>query len=215
MKLPNKALYAISPEFENDAALFEWAAEIVGAGCPILQYRDKTHAAPQKMIRAKKLREITAAKNTILIINDSVLLALKSGADGVHLGRDDGSLFLARQILGETKIIGISCYASLETARRAEKMGADYVAFGAVFSSITKPNAESVALSKIALAKMALQIPVCAIGGITPQNAAEVLQSGVNFLAVSNALLENPRSTAIFFQNLWKGEKNGNESSTF
>ena len=205
MKFPpfsTPAVYAISPEFESDAELFAWAESLLQSPCPILQYRDKTHTAPQKLARAKVLREITKSHNTIFIINDSVLLALKSNADGVHLGKNDGSLFLARQLLGDSKIIGASCYASLKNAERAQQMGADYVAFGAVFPSPTKPDAPAVPLSRIALAKMALNIPVCAIGGITIENAAQVLKSGVDLIAISHALLDSPKESVDALQPL-------------
>lgn len=198
-KIPTPALYAITPEFEDNSELFAWTESLLQSNCHILQYRDKTHTATQKLIRAYALREITKSKNAILIINDSVLLCLKSNADGVHLGKSDGSLFLARQLL-EDKIIGISCYSSIKTAERSQQMGANYVAFGAVFPSQTKPQASAVSLERIALAKMVLKIPVCAIGGITPQNAAQVLNTGIDFLAVCNTLLENPRSMDSFFK---------------
>ena len=215
MKFPTfstPAVYAISPEFETDAELFAWAESLLQSPCPIVQYRDKTHQTPQKLARAHVLREITKADKTIFIINDNILLSLKANADGVHLGKNDGSLFLARQLLGKNKILGVSCYSSLKNAQIAEKLGADYVAFGAVFPSPTKPQAPQVALSKIALAKMALNIPVCAIGGITPENAAQVLKSGIDFIAISHALLDSPKISVNAIQSLFRAKVATNDN---
>ncbi len=200
-----KGIYAITPEFEEDCALFHWAETLFQNKVRFVQYRDKKSSLSQKLARAKNLVALAHRDNAFLIINDDVLLCLESKADGVHLGKNDGSLFLARKLLGKDKILGASCYAALKSAQDAEKLGADYVAFGAVFPSPTKPNAPLVALSKIALAKMALSIPVCAIGGITEKNAVEVLKTGVDALAISSFLLENPEDKIHALNPLFKG----------
>lgn len=205
-------LYAISPEFKQDADLFKWAESLFEQGVVLLQYRDKTHDFSQCFQRAKTLCRLAHQYHSLLIINDNLLLTLKANADGVHLGKNDGSLFLARQLLGKNKILGVSCYSSLKNAQIAEKLGADYVAFGAVFPSPTKPQAPQVALSKIALAKMALNIPVCAIGGITPENAAQVLKSDVDFIAISHALLDSPKISVNAIQSLFRAKVATNDN---
>ena len=200
-----KGIYAITPEFKEDSALFVWAEQLFQHRVRFLQYRDKQSDLPKKFSRAKTLLTLARRYDAFLIINDDVLLCLETHADGVHLGKNDGSLFLARKLLGEDKILGASCYAALKNAQDAEKLGADYVAFGAVFPSPTKPDAPLVSLSKIALAKMALSIPVCAIGGITKENAGEVLKTGADSLALSSFLLENPEEKIHALLQLFKG----------
>jgi len=110
------------------------------------------------------------------------------GADGVHIGKDDAALSHARERLGQGAIIGVSCYNSLELAIEAEQQGADYVAFGAFFPSRTKPNATLATLELLATAKQKMHIPICAIGGIKLDNAASLVSSGTNMLAVISAV---------------------------
>ena len=118
--------------------------------------------------------------------------ALAIGADGVHLGRDDGDIVAARCAL-RGKLIGVSCYDSVAAARAAVAAGADYVAFGSVFPSATKPGAVRAPLGLFEEAR-ALGVPRVAIGGITPQNAASVLKAGADALAVISALFDAPIS---------------------
>jgi thiamine-phosphate pyrophosphorylase len=112
-------------------------------------------------------------------------------ADGVHLGVNDDNIAEVRRILGEDAIIGSSCYDQLERAKRAQKEGASYVAFGAMFPTSTKPNAPRATLGLLREAKPQLKIPVVAIGGITVNNAHDVIEAGVDAIAVINSLYES------------------------
>ncbi len=184
-------LYLITPHLANDDLLFSICEKVLKNGVSLLQYRDKHNTIEKKLYRAKVLREITKKYDTKLIINDSLLLCLKCNADGLHYGKDDGSLIFARKILGNDKILGASCYNSLDTAIRAKTLGVDYIAFGAVAKSPTKPNNKLVPLETISKAKHSLKIPVCAIGGITTQNAYAIKQNGVDMLAVISDIFDD------------------------
>lgn len=141
--------------------------------------------------------------NVIFIVNDDLQLARY--ADGVHLGKEDGDILQARQQLGPDKIIGVSCYDSLERAVAAEQAGADYVAFGSMFESSTKPQARRASLGLLRKAQSALHIPIVAIGGITLQNAQAVVTAGADAIAVINSVFAatNPCAAAREFSNIF------------
>jgi thiamine-phosphate pyrophosphorylase len=155
-----------------------------------LQYRDKSAGAAQRERDALGLARLCRAHGVPFIVNDDLELALAVGADGVHLGRDDGDVAAARARL-PGRLLGVSCYDRLELAERAVAQGADYVAFGSVFVSPTKPGAVRAPLSLFAAAR-ALGVPRVAIGGITLQNAPQVLAAGADCLAVITDLFEAP-----------------------
>ena len=182
-------LYAIIPSHVTDpqqlAAMVEQALR---GGARLLQYRDKSQDHARRRETAEHLRQLTYQHKALLIINDDVDLALAAAADGVHLGQDDADLTRARQQLGAEAIIGISCYNHFELARDAVAQGADYIAFGRFFPSHTKPDAVQADLTLLQQAKSELGIPVTAIGGITPDNAAELIDAGADMLAVVEAV---------------------------
>ncbi|MCU7885766.1 MAG: thiamine phosphate synthase, partial [Candidatus Thiodiazotropha sp. (ex Lucinoma annulata)] len=119
-------------------------------------------------------------------------LARQSGADGVHLGKDDPSMAIARDELGEKAIIGISCYNQLELARQAAATGADYIAFGRFFASTIKPEAVQADLELLTDANKELELPLVAIGGITPENGAPLIAAGADMLAVIHGIFGQP-----------------------
>jgi thiamine-phosphate pyrophosphorylase len=129
--------------------------------------------------------------NVPLIINDSLRLADLVGADGVHIGRDDGVIREARLILGPDKIIGVSCYQSIELALKAQAAGADYVAFGSFFPSATKPDAPLAEMALLQQATQQIHIPIVAIGGIALDNASSLIDAGADAIAVISALFES------------------------
>ena len=192
MKL--RGLYAITPDCANSAFLLERAAralEAAGAGgFAALQYRNKLARREQRILEAKALARLCRERRVPFIVNDDVGLALQTGADGAHLGRDDGSLAAARARL-PGRILGASCYDSLDAARAACAQGADYLAFGSVFPSATKPSAVRAPLALFGAAR-ALGVPLVAIGGITLQNAPQLLAAGADCLAVISDLFEAP-----------------------
>lgn len=186
-----RGLYAVTDGVLGER-LIAAAAEALDAGVRILQYRDKGDNGPRREMEAIVLRALTHRHDALLIVNDDPELAAAVVADGVHLGLDDPDIASARQLLGADAVIGVSCYDSIELARQAVKAGADYVAFGSVYPSSTKPGALHAPLELLTSARQELGVPVCAIGGITPDNAAPVLAAGADMLAVISAIFSAP-----------------------
>jgi len=178
-----RGLYAITPETGDVERKTRLALE---GGIALLQYRQKKRdvALARSIVRLGKEFAVP------VIINDDVDLALELGADGVHLGRDDGDLGAARKRL-QGKLLGASCYNDPALAHRAVKAGADYIAFGSVFSSPTKPAAVRAPLGLFGEAKP-LGVPLAAIGGITLQNAPQVVAAGADLLAVISDVFDAP-----------------------
>jgi thiamine-phosphate pyrophosphorylase len=172
----------------------------------MLQFRDKNSEMGERLARGRVLRESTRRHGARLIVNDDLALASLLDADGVHLGSDDGNLRAARAILGPQKILGASCYADFATARAADAAGVDYVAFGAVFPSPTKPDAVRASLDLFTRAKPELRAGCCAIGGITLANAPALVAAGTNLLAVITDLFGAPdiAARAAAYQHLFE-----------
>ena len=184
-----KGLYAITDENLITNARFSEAVELaLQGGARIIQYRDKSNNPQKRLQQATILCSLCEQYQTVSIINDDIELAKAVNADGVHLGKDDISLAKARQILGDKTIIGVSCYNDLSLAVKAEENTADYVAFGAMFPSATKPRAIVAGPDIISQAKQQLSIPVCSIGGITINNIHQVIQHGADMTAVISDL---------------------------
>lgn len=183
-------LYAITPDELNTAELLRKTELVLQGGAQVLQYRNKLADVELRLVQASALRKLTGEFATTFIINDDVKLARQVAADGVHLGRDDGSVAAARALLGDDKIIGVSCYNRLELARQAIRQGANYVAFGAFFSSSVKPDATVAALELLHQARRELNVPVVAIGGITLQNGKQLVAAGAEALAVISAVFD-------------------------
>ena len=163
------------------------AARVLEAGVKLLQYRDKTDQHARRTKEASALVELCATHGALLIVNDDLELARMSGAAGVHLGAADGDPAVARNWLGDDAIVGGSCYADLARAQRAAAAGADYLAFGSVQASASKPDAPRAPLSLFAEAKP-LGLPLCAIGGIAPAQVAALRAAGADMLAVITGL---------------------------
>jgi thiamine-phosphate pyrophosphorylase len=183
-----RGLYAITPDIVDTGLLARRVEQALAAGVAMLQYRNKMLSREKRLLQAKELAPIARGYGVPFIVNDDVEIALAVGANGAHIGKGDGDLATARSKLGG-KILGASCYDDLEKARAAVKTGADYVAFGSVFPSPTKPDAVRAPLS---LFKNDLGIPLCAIGGITLQNAPALIAAGASLLAVITDLFDAP-----------------------
>jgi len=180
-----RGLYAISdPELipPQDLALRIDAA--IAGGATLIQYRDKTASAAQRLERARTMLAACRARQVPMLINDDIALAVAVGADGVHLGRDDTQLAAARQQLGRHAIIGVSCYNELPRAITVAEQGADYVAFGRFFPSLTKPHAAQADVALLSRAKRCLNVPLAAIGGISADNGTALIAAGADLLAV-------------------------------
>ncbi len=167
--------------------LFKQVESALDAGLRILQYRNKSTDANLLLAQAKTLRELCHQYGAQLIINDNIELAKTIRADGVHLGRDDAGIALARQQLGEQAIVGVSCYNSLPLALDAQRQGASYIAFGSFFASPTKPEAAP-ATPDLLENWRKQPTSACAIGGITIDNAGKLIHHGANMLAVISDL---------------------------
>ncbi|NHC07826.1 thiamine phosphate synthase [Azonexus fungiphilus] len=201
-----RGLYAVTPERADGGALLADVEAALAGGCRVVQLRDKLSPMAERLARARALRAATLRHGALLLINDDLALCRLVDADGVHLGRDDGDLALARRLLGPEKILGASCYADLARAQAAEQAGADYVAFGAAFPSPTKPAAANATVDLFFRAKTALTVKVCAIGGITAANAPTLLAAGVDLLAVITDLFSAPdiAARAAAYQRLFE-----------
>ncbi len=185
-----KGLYAITPDLADTDELLEKVEAALQGGISMLQYRNKAANHNLQTQQARALLLLCRQYKVPLIINDSVKICLLLDADGVHIGADDGNLADVRAKLGKDKILGASCYNRLDLAQSAQQIGANYVAFGACFASLTKINAPVAALSLFTRAKTELNIPVVAIGGITLKNAAQVITAGASAIAVINAIFD-------------------------
>lgn len=190
MKL--KGLYAVTPDLADTADLLHRTGRALEGGAVLVQYRNKTAGAALRREQAAALLGLCRQHGVPLVINDDLALALDIGADGAHLGREDGDLAAARAALGPGKLLGISCYDGMERAREAGRIGADYIAFGSFFASPTKPAAVRAPLTLLAEARNELGLPVCAIGGITLQNAPQLIAAGADLLAIISDLFEAP-----------------------
>lgn len=204
-----RGLYAITDNaLLPQDRLVKAVEQAIMGGALVIQYRDKNSAPETRIELASELAELCAAHQTIFIINDDVKLAKKVGADGVHLGKGDMSIKEARKHLGDQALIGISCYNSLAQAHEAQKSGADYVAFGSFYSSPTKPDAVKADLRLLQEARQQLKIPLVAIGGITPDNGATLIDAGADMIAVIHAVFgqaditqASKRIAALFIEN--------------
>ncbi|WP_144632628.1 thiamine phosphate synthase [Bordetella genomosp. 13] len=192
-----RGLYGVTPEWDDTDRLLKAVQQAAAGGMRTLQLRRKDVPDAVRTAQARALAPLCRELGVVLMINDHWRLALEVGADGVHLGRDDGDLAEARRQAPDL-IIGASCYNELERARRQIDAGADYIAFGAVFPSPTKPQAAHAPLALLGQARelaeqQARPRPaVVAIGGITPDNALLAVQAGADAIAVITGLFEAP-----------------------
>jgi thiamine-phosphate pyrophosphorylase len=183
-----KGLYAITPDEPDTAELLRKVRLALYGGVRVLQYRNKAVNAVLRLEQAKALRKLTHEFSVLLIVNDDAVLAQQVDADGVHLGGEDGSVDAARAVLHSGKLIGVSCYNHIALAREAVRQGADYVAFGSFFASTVKPDAVVATLELLRQARSEIAVPLVAIGGITLQNGAQLLEAGADALAVISAI---------------------------
>ena len=185
-----RGLYAITPGGLSGERLIEQVDAALRGGATLVQYRDKQRDVTQQAEIARALRALCRQHGARLIVNDDLQLALAVDADGLHLGGSDGDLAAARRALGTGKLLGASCYADFELARQAVAAGADYVAFGAVYPSPTKPQAVRAPHALFARCRAELDVASCAIGGITAANGAALVAAGADLLAVITDLFE-------------------------
>ena len=166
----------------------ERALDAVPGLVTAFQFRVKDIDQHEAARLAEPLQAICAAREVAFIVNDSIPLAKRLGADGVHLGQKDGTVEEAREELGREAQIGVTCHASRHLALEAGEAGADYVAFGAFFPSTTKQSEHRPKPELVEWWSGLIEIPCVAIGGITPQNCRPLIEAGADFLAVSGAV---------------------------
>ncbi|QNO26638.1 thiamine phosphate synthase [Sphingopyxis sp. OPL5] len=189
-------LYLISPlDVGGD---FPARLEEALAAAPVaaFQFRVKGIEQHEAARLAEPLKAICAAHDTAFIVNDDVALAKRLGADGLHLGQDDGDPREARRILGADAQIGVTCHGSRHLAMEAGDAGADYVAFGAFYPTTTKTVEHMADPEILTWWQSMFELPCVAIGGITPDNARALIDAGADFIAVSGAVWSHPEGAA-------------------
>ncbi|MCH9699372.1 MAG: thiamine phosphate synthase [Gammaproteobacteria bacterium] len=205
---PCYGLYIITDYRLPDQSIIEKTQQSLQAGASIVQLRIKSDEPLNQVAfsLAQDLLSLCHKYQARLIINDDLALAQMINADGVHLGKQDTNIRKARNLLGKQKMIGISCYNSLQRALQAQSQGADYVAFGRFFNSNSKPEATPANINLLAEAKRRLDVPVVAIGGITPDNGRQLIDAGADFLAVIHGIYaqDNPGLQTTRYLNLFK-----------
>ena len=209
MKEKLAGVYGILPADLDSDDLIRRAEAALKGGLRILQFRDKKQGYKRQIKRAKALRQLTFDYGALLIINDSISLAQDAEADGVHLGRDDApNLIQLRTQVGDDFIVGITCRADAGFASSALKDGADYVSFGAVWATTSKPEGPAIGINRLIKARhMFPEYHICAIGGITADNIAQVKAAGADCAAVISGLFaaDDVETEAAKLIGIWNG----------
>jgi thiamine-phosphate pyrophosphorylase len=192
-----RGVYLLTPDWDDTARLLAVTEAALAAGVLALQFRHKQATRALAVAQAGALRALTRAHGALLIVNDDPQLARDVGADGVHVGRDDATVAQARELLGSGACVGASCYDRFDAAGPALAAGADYVAFGSMFASRTKPAAVRASLSLLARARGLVRpgggrAGVVAIGGIDADNIAGVAAAGADAAALISAIYDAP-----------------------
>jgi thiamine-phosphate pyrophosphorylase len=182
-------LYAVTPDLADTETLVARVEAAAFGGAKAIQYRNKTADAALRRRQAEALAAVAKTHGMLLVINDDPALCEAVDADGVHVGRDDGGIEAARRIVGEDRIVGVSCYDDFALAQAAVAAGADYVAFGSFFPSSVKPNARRADVSLLRRAAT-LGVPVVAIGGIDATNVRPLVRAGAAAAAVISAVFD-------------------------
>ena len=190
MKPKLAGLYAITPDEPDTEILASKVGQALRGGAAVVQYRNKSAGPQLRREQGRALAALCRAAGACFIVNDDLALALELDADGAHLGGGDGDWAAARKQLGQGKLLGASCYDRMDLAQAAVQAQVDYLAFGSVFSSPTKPAAVRAPLALFAEARRKFSLPLVAIGGITLQNAGEVFAAGADAVAVISALFD-------------------------
>ncbi len=199
-----EGLYAVTPEENNLSLLKDQVESAIKGGAKFVQYRSKILSKKHRKEQAGEIKKVCDCYQIPLIINDDIELCSILDADGVHLGENDDTLEKARLILGPSKIIGVSCYNSIDRVTKAQENGANYIALGSCFPTLTKPDAPLVAIDFIGLVLKNFQVPLVAIGGISLENIELLTNKGVRCCAIVSSLFEsqNIEGTARQFSSL-------------
>lgn len=202
MKIDKESLrlYVITDRtWIKESSLEEQVEEALKGGATFLQLREKQLSDDEFLEQAKKIKYITDKYKIPLVINDNVEIAIKSDADGVHIGQKDMNASKVRTLIGDDKIIGVSAN-TVETAILAQKQGADYIGVGAAFKTSTKKDASTISLETIKNICNSVDIPVVAIGGINEENALNLKNSGIDGICCISAIFSK--------ENIYEAAKN-------
>lgn len=186
-----RGLYLITNDDPTEVLLAKLEGAMANGGIAVLQYRRKKVAKADQLYEIEYMKAMCAEYGVPFVINDDLEMAVKYGV-GVHLGQDDGSIVEAVARLPQGVLIGRSCNNSLELAAQAVRDGANYVAFGAIYATDSKPEAGNIGLETLKLAQEKLNVPLCAIGGLTVENSKVVIESGADYCAVISDILGLP-----------------------
>lgn len=186
-----RGLYLITNDDPTEVLLAKLEGAMANGGIAVLQYRRKKVAKADQLYEIEYMKAMCAEYGVPFVINDDLEMAVKYGV-GVHLGQDDGSIVEAIARLPQGVLIGRSCNNSLELAAQAVRDGANYVAFGAIYATDSKPEAGNIGLETLKLAQEQLSVPLCAIGGLTVENSKVVIESGADYCAVISDILGLP-----------------------
>lgn len=204
MKNLDLSLYLVTDKSDDVEKFLKTIEEAIKGGVSVVQIREKTADTLDFYNLALKVKEITTKYNIPLIINDRVDVALAIDAEGVHVGQSDMPCDITRALVGHDKIVGVSA-ATIEEAKKAEKDGADYIGTGAVFPTATKDDAPKITKKDLKEIVDSINIPVVAIGGITIENASELIDTGISGLSVVSAIMssDDPKKSSEKLLNIF------------
>ena len=198
-------IYLLSPEKIKGVSFYNNLNKILKTNkVKYFQLRLKKISTIEMLKISKKVKKIVVKNNVKFLVNDKPLVAKLIGADGCHVGQKDMNFINARKILGNHKIIGMTCHNSKKLAIKAKKYGADYIAFGSFFKSSTKKTAFKANLDILRWAKKKINMPTVAIGGINSSNYKKILSNGANLIACSNYVWNNRKLDPVSAINKFK-----------
>jgi len=205
MKESMRGLYLVTPDWDDTRQLLQVTEAALRGGAALLQYRHKGADAALRQEQGECLQDLCRTYGVPFIVNDHVDLCLALNADGVHVGGTDASIVQVRTAVGPGKIVGASCYGSMELAHRAYRDGASYIAFGGFYPSRVKQYPVTTSPDIVAQAKKEISLPNVVIGGMTRDNAAPLVEKGADMVAaISSVYLDgNPQSAARAFADLF------------
>lgn len=200
-----KGLYIVTPDWDDTEKMLAATEAALKGGVALVQYRHKTASPELRKEQASALLALCRKHNRPFIINDFVELALELDADGIHVGGTDAPVAQVRAEIGADKILGASCYGSMELAQKAHEAGASYVAFGGFYPSRVKKYEVSTPVDIITRAKQQLPVPVVVIGGMTQENAVPLIKAGTDMVAAISSvyMTDDPQAAARGFVQLF------------
>ncbi len=198
-------LYIVTPDWDDTERLLRVSEQALQGGAALLQYRHKTAGPELRRIQAAALQALCRRYARPFIINDYVELCLELDTDGIHVGGTDAAVAAVRAAVGPDKIVGASCYGSLELAHAAHLAGASYVAYGGFYASKVKKYPLTTSIDILAQSKAEIPLPSVVIGGMTRENSASLVAAGADMVAAISSiyLAEDPQAAAREFADLF------------